>query len=260
MTVSTRFAGKVAIVTGGANGIGRATAQRLADEGAAVAIFDRLADLAKSTAAKLPKALGFGVDVTDEAAVQTAVDAVVAEWGRIDFLVNNAGGAMISPKPFWEYDLRTVKFITDVNYFSQWICTKAVLPAMRAGGAAGGGGLRGGGRIVNISSGSALRTVDGMAAYGAAKAAIVNMTHAMAKELGADNITVNAIAPGFIRFRREKGIFSEAQMEQMMQGVKATQALQRIGEPEDIAGVVAFLCSADAQHISGQVLAVDGGS
>jgi NAD(P)-dependent dehydrogenase (short-subunit alcohol dehydrogenase family) len=246
-----RFSGKVAIVTGGAGGIGSATARRLSSEGAAVAIFDVKGDAASEVARSLPMGLAVTLDVADDAAFRAAVQSVSARWGGIDILVNNAGGSLAPPAPIWEASPEVIKRITDVNYLSQWFGIQSVFPSMRD---------RGGGAIVNISSGSAIRTADGLAAYGASKAAVINLTQAAARELGAFNIRVNAIAPGLIRFGKRKANFTEEQAAETARHALQTQALKRIGTPDDIAGAVAFLCSEDARHITGAVLPVNGGS
>jgi NAD(P)-dependent dehydrogenase (short-subunit alcohol dehydrogenase family) len=246
--MNTRFHGKVAIVTGAASGIGKATAKRLSDEGAAVAILDLNGDLAKEVADSLPAAISFGVDVTDEAAVRAATAEVMAKWGRIDILVNNAGG-MAGILPIEHMTMEVVRRTTEVNYLSQWICTLAVLPALQVAG----------GSIVNISSGSAQTPVYGMAAYGSAKAAVSNFTEACAREFGGKNIRVNAIVPGYIQFDGKKPTFTEEQAEMIAQQAMQRQALKQIGMPSDIAAAVAFLCSEDARHITGIELRVSGG-
>jgi NAD(P)-dependent dehydrogenase (short-subunit alcohol dehydrogenase family) len=251
MADNKRFSGKVAIVTGAANGIGRACAQRLADEGAAVAVLDLDAAGAEEAAKALPDAIGLGVDVADDVAVCAAVEAVVARWGGVDILVNNAGGSLRPPAKFWEFSTEDIRWVTDVNYLSQLFCIKAVMPSMRA---------RGGGSILNIASGSGIRTVVGMAVYGAAKAAVINMTRAAAQELGEFGIRVNAIAPGYIRFTRRKANFTDAQQQGLEDQAMASQALKQVGVVEDIAAAVAFFCSQDARHITGQILPINGGT
>ena len=245
-----RFESKVAIVTGAANGIGRAIARRLAGEGAKIAILDLQAVAAEEVARTLPNAIAIGCDVSNETAVIESVQAVIRHFGGIDVLVNNAGGALKSPASFWEFNAEAVKKITDVNYMSLWFCSKAALSSLRDRA----------GAIVNIASESGIRSVNGLAAYGAAKAAVINLTQAMASELGSAGVRVNAIAPGYTRFQQRKAIFSEAQMTEMEKNVMRSQALQRIGEPEDIAAAVAFLASTDALQITGQTLLVNGGS
>lgn len=250
MAEMNRFENKIAVVTGGANGIGRAIARRLAGEGAKIAILDLQAGAAEEVARTLPGAIAIGCDVSDEAAVNNSMQAAIAHFGGIDVLVNNAGGAMKSPASFWEFDAEAINKITSLNYMSLWFCSKAALSSLRDRA----------GAVVNIASESGIRSANGLAAYGAAKAAVINLTQSMASELGSAGVRVNAIAPGYTRFQQRKAHFSEAQVMEMEKNVMRSQALQRIGEPEDIAAAVAFLASSDAVQITGQTLLVNGGS
>jgi meso-butanediol dehydrogenase/(S,S)-butanediol dehydrogenase/diacetyl reductase len=251
MSTFLRFEGKVAIVTGASHGIGCAIARRLSNEGAAVAVFDIDGDAARDIAQSLPNARAFDVDVTDEVALGVATQAAVDEWGGIDILVNNAGGALMPQASFWEFETAAFRRVTDVNFLGQWLCTKTVLPALRR---------RGSGVIVNVASVAGFQPISGVAPYSAAKAAVINLTQTMARELGGFNIRVNAIAPGYIRFTRRKAVLNEEQVAELERTVLGTQLLRRIGEPEDVAGSVSFLCSTDAAHITGQLLVVNGGA
>ena len=240
--------GKVALVTGSARGIGRAIAEVLAQRGANVAITDRNAEMAAATAQEMTAKYGrkvpaFPVDVSDSASVKTMVDQVIAEFGRIDILVNNAGTTrdnliMRMDEPDWD-------LVLNINLKGVFNCSKAVVrPMMKQRY----------GRIVNISSVSGLAGQAGQANYSASKAGVIGLTKALARELGSRQITVNAVAPGFIPTELTKDLPAELK-ESSLTGIP----LGRWGTPEEIAYAVAFLASDQAAYITGHVLSVDGG-
>jgi len=238
--------GRVSIVTGGARGIGKAIAMELADAGSDIVIFDVLdegVDTAREIEKKGRKAGFYKVDITDLDAVNSVVEKVLEEFGRIDILVNNAGitrDTLLMRMEESDFDL-----VVKVNLKGTFNCTKAVLkPMMKARW----------GRIINISSIIGLMGNVGQANYAASKAGIIGFTKSVAKELGKRNITVNAVAPGFIRTP-----ITERLSDEVKEGYFKLIPLGRFGEPEDVAKVVRFLASDDAGYITGQVIQVDGG-
>ena len=238
--------GRVSIVTGGARGIGKAIAMELADAGSDIVIFDVLdegVDTAREIEKKGRKAGFYKVDITDLDAVNSVVEKVLEEFGRIDILVNNAGitrDTLLMRMEESDFDL-----VIKVNLKGTFNCTKAVLkPMMKARW----------GRIINISSIIGLMGNVGQANYAASKAGIIGFTKSVAKELGKRNITVNAVAPGFIRTP-----MTERLSDEVKEGYFKLIPLGRFGEPEDVAKVVRFLASDDAGYITGQVIQVDGG-
>ena len=251
MTAAQRFVGRTAIVTGGSRGIGRATARQLTAQGARVAILARDRAVAEGAAAELAGARAYAVDVSDSAAVAAAVAEIGTAWGGIDILVNNAGGSMKPRASFWEMPIADMREIVDVNVFGQLLVTREALPFMLDRDAPA---------IVNVVSMSGIQTVPMMAAYGAAKAALINFTNVMAKELGDRNVRVNAVAPGYTRFDGEKANFDAAGVERLETLSMQRQMLKRICVPDDIAAAILFLCSPDARMITGQVLPVNGGA
>ena len=240
------FAGKTAIVTGASHVIGRAIARALADDGARVWICDLgRAELDATAAGRMEARI---VDVAD----RDAVRGFVAAAGRVDVLVNNAGGVVGQVRqPLEEVTPEQWRAIFDANLGGALHFTQAVAPGMKAAR---------GGRIVNISSGAGLRpSLTGIQAYAAAKHAIVGFTKQMALELGPFGITVNSVAPGFIRSNpsteKQWESYGPEGQKRLMDGV----FMRRPGRAEDIASAVLFLASEHASWISGQVLSVDGG-
>jgi 3-oxoacyl-[acyl-carrier protein] reductase len=240
--------GKVALVTGSARGIGRAIAEVLAQRGSNVAITDRNAEMASATAQEMTVKYGrkipaFPVDVSDSASVKTMIDQVLAEFGHIDILVNNAGTTrdnLIMRMEEADWDL-----VLNINLKGVFNCSKAVVrPMMKQRY----------GRIINISSVSGLAGQAGQANYSSSKAGVIGLTKALARELGSRQITVNAVAPGFIPTDLTKDLPVELK-EASLNGIP----LGRWGKPEEIAYAVAFLASDEAAYITGHVLSVDGG-
>jgi 3-oxoacyl-[acyl-carrier protein] reductase len=239
---------KVVIVTGGAAGIGKATAHRFAAAGARVAVWDVKVGEETAGAAGIFQR----VDVTDPAAVEAATAEVFERWGRIDILVNNAGitrdAQLVKWKdgqPAGEMSERDFDAVISVNLKGVFLCTRAVAPRMIAGG---------GGSILNASSVVGLYGNFGQTNYAATKAGVIAMTRTWARELGRHNIRVNAVAPGFIATEMALAI-----PEKVLQGMISHTPLQRMGKPEDIAEAYFWLASDAAGFISGAVLSVDGG-
>ena len=247
----SRFAGRVAVVTGSARGIGAATAQRFASEGAKVAVLDLDQEAAEKAAAGLgaEQAIGLACDVADAASVQAAVDAVVDGLGGLDILVNNAGVTRDNLLfKMTEDDWDTVM---DVHLRGAFLMSRAAQKHMVAAKY---------GKIVNLSSISALGN-KGQANYSAAKAGMQGFTKTLSIELGRYNVTANAIAPGFIVTDMTAATAARMGVDfQQMQEAAASQIpVRRVGRPEDIANVVSFLCSEGAGFVSGQVIYVAGG-
>jgi NAD(P)-dependent dehydrogenase (short-subunit alcohol dehydrogenase family) len=242
-----RLDGKVAIVTGGARGIGRAIARGLAAEGARIVVAD-LAGAAEA-AAEFPAGVGLAVDVADEGAVQRLADETVERCGRIDVLVNNAGlYASLAMRPFTEIPLEEWRRVMDVNVASMFLTCRAVVPAMRA---------QGGGKIVNISSGTPFRGVPFLLHYVTSKGAIVAFTRALAKELGKDRILVNCVAPGFTM---SDGVKEHPEVIEKLRDVSvAARTIQRDQEPEDVVGAVVYFASPASDFVTGQTIVIDGG-
>ncbi len=233
-----KLEGKVAVVTGGAQGIGAAIAAGLADEGATVVI----ADLN-------PPDGGIKADVSDEDDVQRMVDETVERHGRLDILINNAGlYSSLAMRPSTEIPLDEWRQVMDVNVASMFLTCRAAVPVMREVG---------GGKIVNISSGTPFRGVPFLLHYVTSKGAIVALTRALAKELGKDEIHVNCVAPGFTI---SAGVEAHSEVIEKLRDVSiAARTIQRDQVPEDVVGAVVFLCTPAADFITGQTMVIDGG-
>jgi len=239
--------GKVAIVTGAAQGIGNAIAKGLAAEGARIVVADL--NRAEEASAEFDDGVGITVDVADEAQVERMAQEVVDRCGRIDILVNNAGlYASLAMRPFTEIPVDEWRQVMDVNVLSMFLTTRAVVPRMREQGA---------GRIVNISSGTPFRGVPFLLHYVTSKGAIVALTRALAKELGRDDVLVNCVAPGFTM---SEGVRQHPEVIDALREVSVSaRTLQRDQEPEDVVGAVVFLCGPGASFVTGQTIVIDGG-
>lgn len=249
--------GRVAIVTGGAQGLGRAYAGRLVRTGARVAVVDVVHDAAAAAADELAaevggdRVLAHTCDVADEAAVAAMVKRVTESWSGPLILINNAGGALLPSRPVAEFSRAEWDMVLGVNLTGAWLCAKAVVPAMRAEGY---------GKIVNITSTMVSKGWPvGLVPYIAAKAGVVGLTRALAKELGPDGIRVNAIAPGFVPVSTKKTVHKPEAALALRERVTTEQCLPRTQVPEDLCGPIEFLCSAESDFVTGQVLNVDGG-
>ena len=246
-----RLADKVVIVTGGAAGIGLAYAQRFVAEGARVVVADIVDPVpAAEKLGPADRALGVRTDVADADAVRRMVDVTRERFGRIDVLVNNAAVfATLKPQRFDEIPEAEWDRVMTVNVKGAWNCVRAVAPVMRA---------QGGGRIVNVASAIVAKGTAMLLHYVTSKGAVVAMTRALARELGPDGITVNAIAPGLILSETVQANpdITGFQVAAIMQA----RSLKREAFPADVEGTVVFLASDDSAFMSGQTLVVDGGS
>ncbi len=241
--------GKVALVTGGASGIGRSTARRLADAGAAVLIADRDLDGAEAVAKALERGVAARVDVTDEATVAAAVARAESEFGRLDLLSCNAGLAGY-PAPALEADPDEFDRIFAVNVKGVWNCVRAAVPALRRAG---------GGAITVVGSVMGERARPGFGAYAASKAAVNHLAKVLALELAADGIRVNALAPVATDTAMLPQFLGPDDPERARAAFIAGIPLGRLAQPEDIADAAVFLSSDAARFITGVVLPVDGG-
>ena len=270
-----KFEGETAVVTGASSGIGRASAQRFAAEGANVVVADVDADGGHETVAQIEDAGGEAtfveVDVADSASVQRMVSTAVRTYGSLDIAHNNAGilTGFVETTGIEEAQWDR---IVDINLKGVWACMKAELPVMVESG---------GGRIVNTASEAGLVGMGGLSSYAASKHGVVGLTKSVALEYATRGVRVNAVAPGPTRTNIQSGVLGATGSSSLLDRVRAAAELlrltvrtlranydtsamretpmDRIADPEEIAGPVAFLCSDDASYITGQTLAVDGG-
>ena len=247
MSKEKRLEGKIALVTGGARGIGKAICERLAAEGAKLAIVDIMLEVAEKTAAEFKaqgvEAAAFAADVSKLDSANETVDAVIKEFGQIDILINNAGitrDTLIMRMTEQDWDM-----VLAVNLKGTFNFTKAACrPMMKART----------GKIVNVASVVGRMGNAGQANYSASKAGVIGLTKTTAKEFATRNIQVNAVAPGYI-VTDMTGKLSEAATEAFLTVIP----MKRGGTPEDVANVVYFLCSSDSDYVTGQVINIDGG-
>ena len=239
--------GKVAVVTGAAQGIGRAIAEGLAEEGARIVVADLHG--AEEAAASFHDGVGITADVANEADVQRLADETVERCGTVDILVNNAGlYASLQMRAFEQIPLDEWRQVMDVNVASMFLTCRAIVPLMRASG---------GGKIVNISSGTPFRGVPFLLHYVTSKGAIVAFTRALAKEVGKDNVLVNCVAPGFTM---SAGVLSQPEVVEKLRDVSVSaRTIQRDQTPEDVVGAVVYLSGPGSDFVTGQTIVIDGG-
>jgi len=245
----TRFTDHVAVVTGAGSGLGRATAHRLGDEGAAVAAVDLDADAAEKTTAEIGerggRARAYQVDVMDPAAVKTTVDAVAADLGRPQVLVNSAGIGGFAHTVDETYERWSA--ILGVNLTGTFLMCQAALPHL----------LEGGGAIVNVASNAGLMGQPYSAAYCASKGGVVNLTRALSVEYVKRGVRVNAVAPGGMNTPMIAG-FTMPEGVNLKEFARVTSPLG-YAEPEEVAGVIAYIASDDARYMTGSIVSFDGG-
>ena len=252
--MKNRLQDRVAIVTGAGHGIGKAYARRLAEEGAKVVIAEIDGAAAEAVAAELAhaghQAIGFRTDVADRASADEMARRTMERFGRIDVLVNNAAifaTVPMSRAPFDQIDPAEWDRMMAVNLRGTWLASRAVIPQMRK---------QRYGKIINISSGTALKGSASRIHYVTSKAGILGFTKTLAMEVGKDNICVNCIAPGSTLSEENP----DDAIVKYRQAAASTRALQRLQTPEDLVGAIAFFASSDSDFITGQTLVVDGGA
>jgi NAD(P)-dependent dehydrogenase (short-subunit alcohol dehydrogenase family) len=246
--MSTRFAHKIAIVTGAGNGIGTAIATRIAGEGAAVVVADKDEAAAQKVAGEIVasggKAAACRVDICVPADAEAMVAFARSRFGPVQIMINNAG--LGSQRHFLETPLEMLRLMLDTNVVGTFLCAQAAAREMAKNG---------GGAIVNFSSHSGFLGSSGRAAYAASKAGIIGMTRVMAVDLAQHNIRVNTVAPGTVATPRIKASHNDERRDTWLR----TIPMARYGEPEEIAAAALFLASDDAAYMTGQTIAVDGG-
>ncbi|GBL60691.1 short chain dehydrogenase [Pseudomonas citronellolis] len=249
MTASNLLQGRRVLITGGAGGLGLAFAEAAARAGARVAIADLRADAVQAAAANLREqglpADGLALDLREPHSITTCVEAAVERLGGLDGLVNNAAVTNSGGKPGEALDIATWDLVMQVNVRGAWLMTNACLPALRASGR---------GAIVNLASDTPLWGAPNLLAYTASKGALIAMTRTLARELGADGITVNAIAPGLVEV--EATAYVPAERHELY---RRQRAIQRAQLPADVSGAVLFALSDLSRFVTGQTLPVNGG-
>ncbi len=251
-----RLNGRVAVVTGGGFGIGRAYSHRLAAEGASVVIAELDAAAGDQVASEICSeghtAVAIATDVANEQQVTDMVAGAIEAFGRVDVLVNNA--AMFTKVPVVEAAIEDLTFehfekVLRVNVLGTWLCARAVIPDMRK---------RSYGKIINISSGTVFRGSAGtMLQYVTSKSALLGFTRSLARTVGADGIRVNCVAPGLTM---TNDIKTPERIEVMVARAHSERAIRKVETPEDLVGVISFLASSDSDFIDGQTIVVDGGA
>jgi NAD(P)-dependent dehydrogenase (short-subunit alcohol dehydrogenase family) len=244
LTAAQLLAGRKVLVTGAARGLGLAFATAIAEAGATVALADILHDTLAASVTAL-QVHGFPLDMADPASIDACAAAAVARLGGLDGLVNNAAITNSGGKSSEQIDIAMWDKVMEVNVRGTWLMTNACLPALRASG---------GGAIVNLASDTPLWGAPNLMAYVASKGAIIGMTRSLAREEGAHNITVNAVAPGLTKVEATEYVPA-----QRYQTYQDGRALQRLQLPEDVTGAVLFALSGLSRFVTGQVLAVNGG-
>lgn len=250
-----RFEGRRALITGGAGAIGTATALRLLEEGASVAVWDRsqeaLDALAARAAGRASRLLVSNVDILDAEAIGRAARALEAQWEAVDVLVNNAGGALDKPFSLLAQSDADWRLTLDLNLFSAIRVTRELVPAMRR---------RGYGRIINVGSkaGRYGSFIDGPS-YVAAKGALHALTLSLAMEFGPDGVTCNVVCPSMVMIPRVERLWKERRSAEERAAIERAIPLRRFAQPEDVAGAVAFFASDDASFVTGAVLDLNGG-
>lgn len=244
--MSERFAGKVAVVTGGASGIGAATVRRFVAEGASVMIADLQGDAAEALASELgDRAVPYSLDVTELSAVEALMAAAVEDFGHLDIVFNNAGISSFGRVD--ELEVEAWHRVIDIDLNAVFYGCRAALPHLRANG---------GGAIVNTASISGLFGDWGLPAYNAAKGAVMNLTRALAADHARDNIRVNAVCPGGVETAMTNSLVQSRRAQEQYQRLVP---MARMGLADEIASAVAFLASDDASYVTGHGLVVDGG-
>ncbi len=242
-----KLEGKVAIVTGGARGIGRQYCRGLAAEGARVIVADILDEQAQATAKEVG-GTAVKVDISHEASVQAMVARSLELVDRVDILINNAAIVDVFPrKPFDTISVEEWDRVMAVNLRGTWLCCKALAPVFRR---------QRSGAIVNISSGTVLSGSPGIMHYVASKAAVIGITRCLARELGDYGVRVNAVTPGLT----SSEVVVEAVGQEEIRQRAASRIFQREEQPQDLVGAVLFLCSDDSAFVTGQIINVDGGA
>lgn len=247
-----KLAGRTALVTGGATGLGRAFVERLLADGARVVIGDLRGaqEAAGELTADAAQCFGVAMDVADEASVNAAMETINKRAGGVDILVNNAAlFSTLVNRPFDEYSADEWMRVMRVNTLGPFNCAKAVVPHMKE---------QRWGRIINVASTSALKGLANMAHYVTSKGAVITFTRVLARELGAWNITANALAPGLTL--SDQILKNDDHIAKFGDAIRKSRSIQRDAVPGDLVGTVSFLASDDAAFMTGQTLCVEGGA
>lgn len=243
----SRLKDRIAVISGAAKGLGRAAAVRLASEGAKIEVLD--VQDASEVLSEITAAGGVAhsslCDVTSESQIAAAVEAIGKRHGRVDILVNNAG-ILSGRRPWYELTYEEINRYVQINYIGYFLVSKAIYPLLKKSPY---------GRVINVASRTYFLANPGQMAYVAAKGAVMGFTRVLARELGDDNITVNAVAPGMVA---TDGTMAHSN-EEAFNRVMMNQAIKKRGKPEHLAALIAFLASDDAEIITGQMIICDGG-